>query len=98
MMKTLTKILFAAALSGTAASYAGPSPQFGNRPASKPVAATEPARPAVQPDSSGLVCSRMFVPKTGAAKQALYTVVTCTSELMKSDWRCQQTCAKANKG
>jgi len=96
-MKTLVKILLTAALSGAAVANAGPGLQFWSRPAAKPIAATEPARPAIQPDSSGLTCSQMWVPKTGSGKQAPSTVVTCTPEMMKNDWRCQQACASAKK-
>jgi hypothetical protein len=99
-MKTLAKLILVAALGGTfsAAAVAGPGPQFWNRPAAKPATATEPARPAMPPSDSGLTCSRMFVPKGAAYKQAPYSVVTCTPEMMKNDWRCQQACANAKKG
>lgn len=97
-MKTLTKIIFAAVLSAAAVSYAGPGPQFWNRPAPKPAASTEVAKPAISQENSGLTCARMLVPKAGAFKQSPVTVVTCTPDMMKNDWRCQQACAKANKG
>ncbi len=99
-MKTLTKLILVAALSGTfnAAAVAGPGPQFWNRPAAKPATVTEPVRPATPPASSGLTCSRMLVPKGAVFKQAPYSVVTCTPEMMKNDWRCQQACAAAAKG
>jgi len=97
-MKFLAKILLTASLL-TAASQAvaGPGPQFWNRPAAKPFVAAEPARPAVQPDSSGLLCRRMLVPRVGTTKQSPVTVVICTPEMMKNDWRCQQACAQATK-
>jgi hypothetical protein len=49
-------------------------------------------------DNSNLMCARMWVPKPAGAKQADYTVVRCTPEMMaKNDWRCQQACAQAMK-
>ena len=98
-MKTFAKLILVTALGGafSAAAVAGPGPQFWNRPATKPFVSAESARLAVQPDSSGLMCSRMLVPRVGAMKQSPVTVVTRTPEMMKNDWRCQQACAKATK-
>lgn len=99
-MKTLAKLIFVAALVGTLseAAVAGPGPQYWNRSAAKPATVTDPFRAAVPVASSGLTCSRMFVPKGAVFKQAPYSVVTCTPEMMKNDWRCQQACAAAAKG
>jgi hypothetical protein len=101
-MKTLTKILFAAALSGAAVSYAGPGPQFWNRPAAKPspkksqtaAPTSDMTAPAM---NSGLVCAKLWIPNN-AFKQAPYRVINCTPEMMtKNDWRCQMACAQAMK-
>ncbi|MBI5767794.1 MAG: hypothetical protein HZA93_08355 [Verrucomicrobia bacterium] len=102
-MKTLTKLSVVAALASAAISYAGPGPQFWNRPATKtPSPKVETAAAVSQTptkaDSSGLTCARMLVPRIGAFKQSPVSVVTCTPEMMKSDWRCQQACAFAAKG
>ncbi len=96
-MNTLSKILLATALSGTAISYAGTSPQS-NRPLAETATAIKSARPVARPEGLGLMCSRMLVPRVGATKQSPFTVVTCTPETMKNDWRCQQACAIAKKG
>ncbi len=94
-MKTLPKLLLVALLSGAASfALAGPSPQFWKRPAPKPSATVEGAKPAAPADSSGLTCTRMLVPRIGALKQSPVTVVACTAEMMKFDWRCQQACRK----
>ncbi len=99
-MKTLAKLILVASLGGafSAAANAGPGPQFWNRPAATSATVTAPARPAMPPAGSGLMCSRMLVPKGAVYKQAPYSVVTCTPETMKNDWRCQQACASAAKG
>lgn len=101
-MKTLIKILFAASLSAAAVSYAGPGPQFWNRPAAKPApeksqTAAPTAEMAAPTTNSGLVCGKMWIPNNGF-KQAPYRVVNCMPEMMaKSDWRCQMACAQATK-
>lgn len=101
-MKTLTKFLVAAALASAAVAYAGPGPQYWNRPANKAVseksqtrsATTEMAAPAA---SASLMCDRMWIPNNNP-KQAPFHVVKCTPEMMmKNDWRCQQACAAAAK-
>jgi hypothetical protein len=96
-MKSLAKTILTASLIGSALAHAGPSPQFWNRPAPKTVASTEAQRINIPTDSSGLTCNRMFVPRIGAVKQAPYAVVTCTPEMMKADWRCQQACTESKK-
>lgn len=94
-MKTLPKLLFAALLLGAASvAVAGPSPQFWNRPVAKTLAPSEVAKPATPAVKSDLTCARMLVPRMRATKQSAFTVVTCTSEMMKNDWRCQQVCRK----
>lgn len=102
-MKTLAKLSVVAALASAAISYAGPGPQFWNRPATKAAPSKIEAAAAVsqmptKADSSGLSCARMLVPRVGAFKQSPVSVVTCTPEMMKSDWCCQQACAVAAKG
>ncbi len=99
-MKTLTKILLAAALGGAAISYAGPSPQYWqNRPAAKPRPVKTQSALQTRQDSAGLVCNYMVVANTGQGfSKAPIMTVRCTPEVMKNDWRCQQACAKASKG
>ncbi|MBC7368381.1 MAG: hypothetical protein H7343_16490 [Undibacterium sp.] len=77
-MKSPAKIIFAAALVGSALAHAGPSPQFWNVPVLKTTASAEVTRIAVPADQSGLTCNRMFVPRSGAVKQAPRSMVTCT--------------------
>lgn len=96
-MKTLAKILSAAALGSAAVSYAGPGPQFWNRPAPKPAPlksqTTEMSAPATP---SGLMCDRMWVASNNP-KQGPYHVVKCTPETMRNSVACQQACAQAMK-
>jgi len=63
-MKTLTKILFAVALSGAAISYAGPGPQFWNRATPKSTANETPVHVAPSTANSGLLCAVMWIPRT----------------------------------
>ena len=76
-MKTLTICLIAVALGAGAISYA----QYANTPAPAP--------------SVPATCTHMLVPRFGAAndtKRPPVVLVTCTPELMATDWRCQQAC------
>jgi hypothetical protein len=100
-MKTLTKIFVMAAFGGAAISYAGPCPQFWNRPPrAKPVAtksATRPeeARPAQPAETSGLKCTKLLMPNRGLGfgKGAPVKTVVCTPEVLHTDRRCQIACA-----
>ena len=97
-MRTLTKIFFVAALTTVTVSYAGPNPQFWNRPFAKPIPEkSKTAEMTATTTNSSLVCAKMWIPNN-AFKQAPYHVVNCTPEMMaKNEWRCQLACTQATK-
>ncbi|MGH7945721.1 MAG: hypothetical protein ACREH8_04880 [Opitutaceae bacterium] len=95
-MKTLTKFVIAAVLSGAAVSCAGPPPQFWqNRPAAKPRPLKAQTAPSIaQSDALRLTCAYMVVPNTGQGfHKSPVATVRCTPEMMKKSPQCQAACA-----
>ena len=85
-MKINSIILALGIVAGSTSLFAGPGPQFWNRPASKLVLAKQDT--TIQ---NGLTCPLMASLNRGSAKGPQW--IKCTPETMRTDARCQAMCA-----
>jgi hypothetical protein len=92
-MKTVPKFLFAAIFSCAASVvFAGPGPQYWNRPArSSAVSAETPVKQ--NKDGAVVTCVHMLVKNTGPGSSRVpRRSVNCTPELLRTNADCQRDC------